>query len=104
MITLTRKEAAALVARIESKTRPEPSTRNCRVWAASVSGSYPVVYLRGKRINARRLLWMMHNNKRRCPPHQIRTTCGLPDCLNPEHLYQSTVPNGSPDAIQISVG
>lgn len=62
----------------------------CWIWMGAAASGNPVLTINYKTISARRMMWEI---TREAPPkgRQVHTTCGEPLCLNPGHLWISTI-------------
>lgn len=78
--------------RIEAKFTPEPNT-GCWLWHAASGSGYGIVYFRGRRVVAHRVIYELLVGE--IPPgldldHVRARGCQLRCCVNPEHLEPVT--------------
>lgn len=61
----------------------------CLVWQHAAVNGHPAVTINGKSLLVRRVIWAELKGPLR-PGEIIRSTCGTPGCINPEHLTKTT--------------
>lgn len=86
---LTEAEEAALRARIDARSIPEPNT-GCWLWlgAANEKG-YSQISLKGRAFFVHRLAFILSGRKI-TPGMFVCHKCDVPACCNPEHLFLGT--------------
>lgn len=74
--------------KLVSRTRVK---NGCWVWQGGrYSGEYPTLMIAGRTYSLRRLVYEAYENEPRLGNKDVRSTCGNPYCVNPEHLVRGT--------------
>ena len=82
---LTAQELQKLKSKIDRKTR---IVGDCHLWNQAARRG--VITVKGKTYLVRRVAWFLENGN--LPPNAIIvTTCGDGNCINPDHLIQTTL-------------
>ena len=68
---------------------------DCRKWLGTQANGRPVIQIDGQRWNAKRLMWMMWNQRQVPDNEVISQSCGNALCVSKKHL----VANGHADAV-----
>lgn len=67
----------------------KPNAKGCELWvgATNIRTGTPVMMLKGQHVNVTRAVFLLKSKKTELSGDtSIKTKCGRPNCLNPDHL------------------